>query len=95
MEVTDYIFPTELHQLRSFIEKHDRVTDQLEILAAKDDFLTGTMCTMYGYIHIHVLTQSRQVAQFVKLSSVKVLLPAHIAYSVHILHLQLQCTRGM
>lgn len=41
MEVTDYIFPTEVSQLKCFIDKHDRVTDQLEALAAKDDLLTG------------------------------------------------------
>ena len=54
MEVTDYIFPTELHQLRSFIQKHDRVTDQLEVFAAKDDFLTGRcvhVCTVCTYTY--------------------------------------------
>jgi hypothetical protein len=60
MEVTDYIFPTELHQLRSFIEKHDRVTDQLEILAAKDDFLTGVLSKSMGQI----LRRGRQFFTF-------------------------------
>ena len=32
-----------LHQLQSFIEKHDKVTDRLEVLAGKDDLLTGNV----------------------------------------------------
>ena len=50
IEVTDYVFPTEPHQLQPFIKKHDEVTDQLEILAAKDDLLTGNQ--MYMYVHV-------------------------------------------
>ena len=47
IEVTDYIFPTEPHQLEAFISKHDRVTEQLEILAARDDLLTGkSLCIL-------------------------------------------------
>ena len=49
MEVTDYIFPTEPDQLQSFIEKHDKVTDQLEVLAAKDDLLTGNYIIHTGW----------------------------------------------
>lgn len=41
LQPTEYLFPDDPEDLSAFIKKHDSVADQLDILAARDELLSG------------------------------------------------------
>ena len=41
LKPTEYWFPDNADELDTFIKKHDLITDQLDILAARDELLSG------------------------------------------------------